>query len=38
MHHVTLHCSVVFDAATPICCHIGRFSVVITMTERDKGM
>jgi len=27
-----------FDAAAPICCHIGRVSFVIAMTERDKGM
>ena len=27
-----------FDAAAPICCHIGAVSFVIAMTERDMGM
>jgi hypothetical protein len=39
LHHFALHMvGSVFDAAAPICCHIGALSFVITMTERDMGM
>jgi len=33
-----LHALFRFDAATPICCHIGSVSFVKAMTRHDMGM